>query len=326
MWYNGYNTLTYNCLFNFILGNRGCGKTYWSKTWAIKDFLKNGNQFIYLRRYKEELKKNKIFFNDILDDFKDVDFKVKNRDYYINDKIAGTALSLSTAKIEKSTSFPKVNKIIFDEFILDKGTYYYLPDEVINFLELYETVSRMRDVKVFFLSNAITIMNPYFSYFEIKLPYNSNIKHENDILIELVNNPDFIEAKEQTRFGKLIKNTKYGNYAINNQFLRDDNTFIEKKSSKSQYRFTIFYNDVYYGAWFDFQNGTMYLSYDYDKLTKNIYCVTKTDHSVNTYLIKSAKQNYHINSLLKAYEHGYLRFENIKIKGAFMEIIKLIWR
>ena len=54
--------LSYNALFNFIVGARGTGKTYGFKQWAIKDFLKTGAQFVYVRRYKQEMKDIKNFF------------------------------------------------------------------------------------------------------------------------------------------------------------------------------------------------------------------------------------------------------------------------
>ena len=66
MWYDVRKTLSYNCLFNFVIGNRGCGKTYSCKKWAVDDYLKNGNEFIYLRRYDSELDLvKKSFFNDL---------------------------------------------------------------------------------------------------------------------------------------------------------------------------------------------------------------------------------------------------------------------
>ena len=43
-------------LFNFVIGGRGIGKTYACKHEGIKRYLASGEQFIYLRRYKEEIK------------------------------------------------------------------------------------------------------------------------------------------------------------------------------------------------------------------------------------------------------------------------------
>ena len=43
MWWDLKNTSSYNALFNFVGGSRGCGKTYGFKNWAAEDFIKNGN-------------------------------------------------------------------------------------------------------------------------------------------------------------------------------------------------------------------------------------------------------------------------------------------
>ena len=45
-----------NCLFNFILGARGVGKTFCKKEDVINAYLRSGEEFVYMRRYKEELK------------------------------------------------------------------------------------------------------------------------------------------------------------------------------------------------------------------------------------------------------------------------------
>ena len=85
--------------------------------------------------------------------------------------ICGFVLPLSVANILKSTSFNKVSTIIFDEFIIDKGCYRYLANEVEQFLDMVETIARLRDVRVLFLGNAISVTNPYFTYFNLTLPY-----------------------------------------------------------------------------------------------------------------------------------------------------------
>ena len=214
MYYEIGKALSYNCLFNFIVGMRGVGKTYAFKRWAIQDFLKNKNEFIYIRRYKTEVtaQRLKSFFDDIQPEFPNVAFKVKGNMFYINDEYAGQAQALSTGKILKSIPFPKVSKICFDEFILDKGVYHYLQDEVTNFLELYSTIARLRDVIVFFLSNAYTISNPYFDYFNIVPPYgNKTIKRiNNEILVEVIKNEEYTNAAMKTRFGSIINGTAYG--------------------------------------------------------------------------------------------------------------------
>lgn len=317
-------SLSYNCLFNFIVGNRGGGKTYGAKKYCIDKFLRYEEEFVYLRRYKEEIKNIKNFFDDIEGAYPDHKFKVRGRDILIDDCVAGHVVTLSTAKISKSVSYSNVSTIVFDEFILDKGYYHYLPDEVTYFLDLYETIARMRDnVKVFFLSNALTITNPYFLYFKIKIPYNKTISHKGDILIEMVQNKAYIDAKKNTRFGKMIQGTAYGNYAINNEFFRDDKTFVEKKTGDCKYYFGFKYMNTKYGVWLAIDEGKIYVSNDYEPKFPIMYALTKADHNANTLLIDSIKRTRPFNFFLKNFQMGNVYFESVNIKNVCYEVLRL---
>lgn len=330
MWYDINKTLSYNCLFNFVVGMRGVGKTYAFKKWAIKDFLKNGKEFIYVRRYKTELKaKNlKLFFSDVSQDFPGVAFDVKGTQFYINKTYAGQAIALSTAKINKSVPYPNVNKICFDEFIIDRGTYHYLQDEVINTLELYSTVARLRnDVKMFFLSNALTVTNPYFDYFNVKLPFGGKTvaRTGDEILVEIIREAEFTKAAEQTRFGSIIAGTEYGNYAVANEFLRDNKNFVAKKTPGSDYYFTVRYCGKTYGIWIDYKEGFIFVSRDVDPSNRLLYALTADDHTPNAiYSAGGASRSPFLSMLAKMYRLGAVRFESVGIKNEFMPVFRLL--
>lgn len=84
---------------------------------------------------------------------------------------------------------------------------YYLNNEVVIFLNLIETIARMRDIKVFMLANPANIYtNPYFVYFDLSLPFNNDIKlfKDNLILLQYMKNEEYREEKRKTRFGKLV--------------------------------------------------------------------------------------------------------------------------
>lgn len=325
--YWDYNkTMTYNALFNFIIGNRGGGKTYGAKKFAINRFLKKGEQFMYVRRYKEELKKKKQFFNDIAQEFPEHEFKVDNFEAIIDKETAGYFMPLSTSKIEKSVSFPEVTTIIYDEFILDKGTYHYLRDEVTHFLDLFETVARNRDnVRVLFLSNAITVTNPYFLYFNIHMPKAGkffNFDKKRNILVELVQNEKFIEMKKNTRFGQLIAGTEYGNYAIENTFLRDDDSFVEKKTGRCAFMLGYSYKGKKYGIWKSLDTAKIYVSYDTQEVQ---FALTLKDMSVDRVLFtKLSKTPFWF--MERAFKVAELYFEDINIKNTTLEIIKLYFQ
>ena len=115
-------------------------------------------------------------------------------------------MTLSTAQQLKSSNFPDVYYIIFDEFIIESGQGHYLKNEVFSFLGLIETIARTREVKVFMLGNAVTEINPYFLFFDLSLPYNNDIKlfKNNLILLQKINNEKFIHEKKKTKFGQQI--------------------------------------------------------------------------------------------------------------------------
>lgn len=325
MWYSPHDLLSHNALFNFVVGNRGAGKTYSAKKWAIKTFLKTGAQFIYLRRYKTEFDDFKNFFADISQEFPDVEFEVKGRLVYINGLLAGYGIPLSTALTRKSVSYHLVDKIIFDEFVIDSKVIHYLNNEVGHFLEFYETVARMRDnVRVVFLSNAVSVVNPYFLYWNMKPKQNKRFTRYGHMLIEFVRNEEFVQAKYKTRFGQIIRGSKYGDYAVENVFLKDNMNFVEKKTGNSRFEFSIIYNGHTYGFWTDYRAGMCYVSTDYDPSSSLVFALTDEEHKPNMMLIKSANKSHLLSGAVKAYEGGWLRFEDMQIKNQTIEMFQLL--
>lgn len=323
MYWDINKTLSYNKLFNFIIGNRGGGKTYGTKEWCINRFKKYHEQFIYVRRYDSELKLIKErYLDDIKDSFeKDITFKKPNK-FIFDDEIMGYCFALSQAAHIKSNSFPAVQTIIFDEFLPEQNSH-YLREEVFAFLNFYETVARLREVRVFFLANAISIANPYFSFFHLSCPFQTNIMSNGDCLVELVADNDYIQMKESTRFGQLIKNTEFANYSIKNEFILDHNSFVEKMKGNCSYKFTIAYKGNLYGVWFSKDKNSYWLSTKVEESSSYILSTTIQDHAPNRIDMNTPGFNNFIPSLVLAFNRGCLRFESLKIKSDFIKIAGL---
>ena len=125
IYYNFDKLFSYDFLIAFVIGERGCGKSFNSKLAVLKRFIKTGEQFLYIRRYKTELDTALVTFWDDLQAhgyFDDLELKVKRSkmltEFTCDRETCGYAVPLSTANILKSTSFPNVTTIIFDEFII----------------------------------------------------------------------------------------------------------------------------------------------------------------------------------------------------------------
>ncbi len=335
IYYNINNLLSYNALLSFVIGERGVGKSYSAKKFVAKRFINKNKQFVYIRRYKTELKQSMIkkgvpiFWKQIENDeeLKNHNFNNDNELMKIDDKIAGFAIPLSIANILKSATYDNVDTIIFDEFIIDKGCYHYLQDEVTALLETIETVARLRNIRVIFLGNAISITNPYFTYFDLSLPYNSQFKvakrDKNGmplIVINYIKNEVYRKIKKESRFGQLINGTEYGKYAIDNEFLRDSKSFIHKKTKESKFYFILIINNIYYGIWHDYKNNLMFISKDYDPKCPIKFSINPEDHNENTLLIK-CKASPFFRSIIEHYRLAKLCFENQKIKNNIMNIL-----
>lgn len=315
MYYNPNKTLSRQRLFNFVVGPRGTGKSYGAKKRAITNYLKKGEQFVYLRRYETELPSAEMinFFDDVGVEFPDTEFKSYNGLFRIDNKVAGWYFPLSKATMLKSIPFPNVSLIIFDEFIIEVGIYRYLPNEVRTFLECYSTISRDRDVPVLFLSNAITMTNPYFIYFNIHMEPGQTVKLLKHISVELIRSPEFEKHMQNTKFGELISGTEYGKYNIQNEFLLDTSTFLEDMPAGASYVCTFVIDGKRAGFYVSNQEMKWYISEKTDPACKRVYALTFSEHDQNTILAHRA--NPYIQQMLDSFCNGNLRFTTQKIKN-----------
>lgn len=328
MYFSYTKILSYNALLNFIVAERGVGKTYGATDLVTNAFIKKDYQFVYIRRYKSELQKSvKKFFEplNINEAYKGHSLLNKGNTFLIDDREAGYGLTLSTAQQLKSTNFSKVKYIIFDEAFIEEGQGHYLKNEVEIFLGLIETISRMREVKVFILANATNSVNPYFLFFNIHLPYNNDIITFKNGLIALQysKNLEYRETKKKTKFGQLVAGTDYENYAIENEFRNNENTFIERKDKNSKFSFSFIYNNFRYGVWINWITGKLYISNDYME-NGIVFACTREDHKPNTMLYSIAKKYNCWHVFIQNYKLGNVYFENIKIKNICQDVMKYL--
>ena len=337
IWWDPQRTASYNALFNFIIGMRGAGKTYGSLKRCINRFLRSPEnsreQFVYIRRHKTELKilttqSNGTLFDAVSVEFPDHVLSAKGNVLRCDDEVIGYAIPLSTSSTLKSTAFPRVREIIFDEFIIDNTrTYHYLPDEVRKFNDAYETIARpgndpeRPDTRVWFLSNAVTISNPYFAEYNLRPPANGDIQRfgpTRDMLVQSVANPDLSSIKKGTRFGQMLAGSRYESYAYDNEWLMDDATFVERKTKRATYWLSLRCRNSWYGVWFDSFQGLYYISSNVNLDHPIRLSATTDDHMPNTMLLRG-RQNAFFSRLRSAYENGWIRYESIKIKNIMQQ-------
>lgn len=332
-YYNFDKVMSYNAIYNFIMGARGLGKTYGAKEKVISAAINKGDQFILLRRYKTELKGRGSFFADIDHLWPEWDFRVNG----FTAEMApiktreekkrlwtpiGHFIALSTAQSFKGVPFPKIKTIIFDEFIIEKGMTHYLPDEATVMMNFLVTVDRFMDkTRVFFLANSVSIMNPYFIEFDIKAEKEIERTPDNFLVAHFPDSKAFQNEVYQTRLGKRIQGTEYAEYAVGSQFADNHEGLIGAKSSTAKYYFTLETKDGIFSLWSDFTTArpTYYAQAKRPKQeilwTMELESMTESKQMVY-YSDKS------MQVLRAAFKQGRIWFDSPRTRNSFRQVFK----
>ena len=314
--------LSYNRYLNILIGGRGIGKTYQLKKYVIEQYLKSKKQFVWLRRYKTEIKEaTDGFFTKHKNNYPDHKFEIKGKTAYIDGEQAGRFIALTNADILKgSDDFSAVTTIVYDEFIIDNKSSFrrYLPNELRVFTDLQETIFRTRqDGKVFMLANALSMVNPYCLAFGIKFNYTPLFKTDLIYAEMLSTTNELAFAKATTPQNKLATKylPEYNDYANNESFLNDDYSQIERKPKDSIQLFNIKTN-----------NNIIY--FFFASSSQALYACKTGDPNTNPLTVnKIAESNRpHAGAELKKIKSfavvGRLFFENLQIKS---EVEKMIY-
>lgn len=335
MYWSAQDILSRNAMFNFVVGGRGTGKTYDCKWRLIRRALRKHRTFIYLRRYETELEDRGQFFKDVLIRFPQYEFKVDGMKAYAKRKqteeqekrnpapwqLVCYFSALSKSLTKKSVPYSDVDYIVFDEFIIDKQKMHYLPNEAPAFLDFYNTVDRFEDrVKVLFLANAVALINPYFVYFGLtpRKDKRFTMKDNGYHCVEMVQSEAFKAYVNNTRFGQMIANTAYYDYAVDNRFNDQNDKFIAKKPEDAEFLYAITFDAVTYGIWADYLHGRYYIN---DKVPygRTPFILTRDDMTPNLLMLE--RSSFILKSLKSCYQQGSIFYDSIKTRELFSDVL-----
>lgn len=195
-------------------------------------------------------------------------------------------------------------------------------------LGLLDSVIRNRNnIKVFFLMNAVEGIefSPLFTFFDLQLPYNNDIKlfKDNTILLQYMNNDEFRKERQETLIGKLMKGTLYENYALKNEIIDKNKDFLERKTGTAKFNFGIIYKGETFGIWNDYKNGKVFVSSDVQKNSPFMFSFSLKDMKPNIMMISSLSRYDFWKIFLKNFKMGIVYYESQKIKYYIYEILKL---
>lgn len=334
-WYNFNKLLSHNATINMIAGGRGIGKTYGAKKYAIRKAISKGEQFIYLRRYRSELSAaRQTIMADIVHEFPQHDFKIHGNTLQMAPnataedskrpwQVIAYFVALSTAQTQKSVAFPAVTTIIFDEFIIETGSpVQYLKNEYEVFINFMSTVDRYQDkTRVLMLSNAVSIMNPYFTEFDIAPDQENEFVHRRNgyVLAHFPDSADFQKSIYETEFGKFIQGSDYAKYAVGNEFEDANDSLLALKDPDARYLFTLEVKRTLISIWYNVFAGEYYAQRAQPKEPLVMTMDVKRISEDRTLILPNDKP---LQSLRTAFRNARLSFDAPSTRNLFTEVFK----
>ena len=176
--------LSLHAKYNVIFGERSNGKTYGTLNHGLEQYFSGHGKIAIIRRWEEDFRgkqastmfdsliANKVIHRLSKGRWNGVHYQshrwymckrdIENpKNVEIDSEPFAYAFALSSEEHYKSSSYPQITTIVFDEF-LTRGV--YLPDEFIKFTSILSTIIRLRtNVTIFMLGNTINKYSPYFA-------------------------------------------------------------------------------------------------------------------------------------------------------------------
>ena len=230
--------LSRDAIYNLINSNRNYGKTWLFKYRAVKRYMKRRKKTLWLRVFKEEAQECASSFFQSGDLEKKCGLKYWDKKTQTgNYKISGGVIYLKRGKYafepaiivgalcekRRLRGFDDVaiDTIVLDEYqVTPSQLRRYVGNMVDDFNDIFISIKREHEIRVFMMGNKESRNNPFLSYFGIKQVPESfegiRTYKEGTILLQQINNKQKQTAYEK-RVEKLFKGTAYGAYLYGGQ-------------------------------------------------------------------------------------------------------------
>lgn len=335
MFYSPNQLLSYNADISCVLDLRGCGKT----TGVLKYCFDLATRceklkFAWFRMTHNEYKLIKGSFGSSIPRLfpkvmRGWNYRIKN-DYiqFFRDTKKGRQVFnggrigyIDQFRGLKGAEMQDADVLVIDELLPEGGT--LSKDDYDKVMSLIDTIFRLRKPRVIFMSNCVTMANPFFVEWGItKLEQGFTRVKGRNIVIEYGSaSDDFIKARRESAIGKLTEGTKYGEYATDNRFLLDDDTDVLPKPKGNEH---IFLNVIANGMTIQVSmiNSMLYFCNGKDKTLKSIS--PYLDDAKHGRAIFVDKNYPFMKSMLKYFLKGKVVFSNQAVKNEIVLILRKV--
>ena len=344
LYYDYARTFSYNADVTMIITARDRGKTYGIRMAALDDYLRDGNRFVEIVRYKNELPGIMAGYFDKLainEKFVDYEFKTESGRGFIRPRQEDSEetvpwetlcyfVALSEAQNAKKRTYVRVRKIIFDEALIEAGMYLrYLPREWELLANVIDTVTRETGQggvrpHAYLLSNACDLVNPYFTAWGIdSVPQYGYTWYAGKTVLLHYEDPraNPVDRSRTTLAGRMVAGTDEGRTAIGNEFVtaRDDD--IAQKPSHAKFWIGLVYQGTEFGIWVDWVEGYYYITRRIPSDAGTVYSLTRRDNTANRLIARRVTPELRI--IAQAYYDRIIKFDTIATRENLLDALSV---
>lgn len=341
--YDWPRTFSFNAGVNLICAPRGIGKTYGLRWAAMEEHFNKGRTWVEVVRHKSTLDMiEHRYFDRLQALYPDYDYKIEKHVGYVSPKgeksyrVCMYFAALSSSQMLKLATFSGVNKIVFDEFTLDRSNMQYtryLKNEFDLLANLVDTVTRQREhdgtePHLYLLGNSLDAANPFFYRYGIYDPKPGYTWYEKKtVLLHYVKDADYAAQKARgTLAGRMLSGSAAGSVAIENDF--DTATFdgfIErKKPANAKLMCVIVFRGMHLRIWSSFSDYIIYV----DECKKGdrkhgnapVYYLLKNDGTVDRYALTRASNV--VKSIMRMYYANLIRYSDRFVQSNFLDFLQ----
>lgn len=310
---------------------RSTGKTTYFLRMLTNRFIKRGEKFVYLVRFKNELAG---LADSLYKDVGSLFFKSKTftssikgdglyAELFINGEPFGYGLALNSYdKIKKKSHlFVDASSILFDEFQSESSR--YVTNEVEAFHSIHQSLSRgggeqVKYLPVYMLSNHITLLNPYFNSFGLtNLHRDTRFYRGDGFVLEQQFNLEIAKKRLKSGFERAFKKTDYSQMSTQGKYMLDDDKFIEKNHKLiGRYLMTLIYKDCEFGV---YDEGYKYHVSDSSDITYPVRYIIGTGYGENVSLLSGSPVT--VRKMRNSFVNGNISFSSLNGKECLMKSI-----
>ena len=324
-----------------VAGTRTAGKTTYFNRLVMNRFLKKKEKFIILVRFGYQITDiEDKYFKDIRELF--FPYYTMTSEALVNGKFrelfiapneqeelkesCGYAIAINDASLVKQYShlFTDASCMVLDEFQdIDN---HYCPDEVKKFRSIHTSIARghgkqVRYLPVYMMSNAVSILNPYYYALGIskRLDDKTKFLRGKGYVLEITSNENASNAIMSSAFNQAWEDDDVVKHEAENVYLNDNSSFVEKMEGQSRYVCTLKYNNKEYAIRMYEDQGIIYCDDHADSQFPTRFCVTTDDHQVNYVMLKN--NDFFFAKMRYFFKMGCFRFRNLSCKEAVISTL-----